>query len=104
MKKSDDERRCSFCHKAQDSVGKLVSSPDSFRRVYICDECIAVCNSIMEDDIERAAVKADHLPAPPDPASDIFILRRDLHLLLDDVPDSDVSTVAKILQGLIPSR
>jgi len=47
---SDDSLRCSFCHKSQDAVGKLISSPSDYPRAYICDECIAVCNSILEDD------------------------------------------------------
>ncbi|HEX4230459.1 MAG TPA: ATP-dependent Clp protease ATP-binding subunit ClpX [Bryobacteraceae bacterium] len=47
---SDDSLRCSFCHKSQDVVGKLISSPSDYPRAYICDECIAVCNSIIEDD------------------------------------------------------
>ncbi len=47
---SDDSLRCSFCHKSQDVVGKLISSPSEYPRAYICDECIAVCNSIIEDD------------------------------------------------------
>ncbi len=47
---TDDAPRCSFCHKSQDVVGKLISSPSDYPRVYICDECIAVCNSILEDD------------------------------------------------------
>src|SRR4051794_9942952 len=47
---SDDTLRCSFCHKSQDVVGKLISSPSDYPRAYICDECIAVCNSILEDD------------------------------------------------------
>src|SRR5438045_568236 len=43
--------RCSFCHKSLDSVQKLISSPsDDPRRAYICDECVAVCASIIEDD------------------------------------------------------
>jgi hypothetical protein len=46
---SDDSLRCSFCHKSQDVVGKLISSPSDYPRAYICDECIAVCNSILED-------------------------------------------------------
>jgi hypothetical protein len=40
---------CSFCHKAESAVGKLISSPSDYPRAYICDECIAVCNSIIED-------------------------------------------------------
>jgi len=39
--------RCSFCHKGEEAV-KLVSSPDAYQpRVYICKECIAVCDSIL---------------------------------------------------------
>ena len=51
---SDDALRCSFCHKSQDVVGKLISSPSDYPRAYICDECIAVCNSILEDDKAEA--------------------------------------------------
>lgn len=46
----DSSLRCSFCHKHQSVVGKLISSPSDYPRVYICDECIAVCQSILEDD------------------------------------------------------
>jgi ClpX C4-type zinc finger protein len=41
---------CSFCRKSQDFVGKLISSPSNYPRAYICDECIAVCYAILEDD------------------------------------------------------
>src|ERR1039457_5165589 len=41
---------CSFCHKSQESVAKLISSPSDYARAYICDECITVCSSILEDD------------------------------------------------------
>ncbi|HEY1742390.1 MAG TPA: ATP-dependent Clp protease ATP-binding subunit ClpX [Granulicella sp.] len=47
---SEDSLRCSFCHKSQDAVAKLISSPSDYPRAYICDECVAVCNSILEDD------------------------------------------------------
>jgi ATP-dependent Clp protease ATP-binding subunit ClpX len=52
--------RCSFCHKSQDAVAKLISSPSDYPRAYICDECVAVCNSILEDD--RAATPAATVP------------------------------------------
>jgi ATP-dependent Clp protease ATP-binding subunit ClpX len=52
---SDDALRCSFCHKSQDAVAKLISSPSDYPRAYICDECVAVCNSILEDDRTEAA-------------------------------------------------
>jgi ATP-dependent protease Clp ATPase subunit len=45
-----DSMRCSFCHKTQDTVGKLISSPSDYAHAYICDECIAICTSIVEDD------------------------------------------------------
>src|SRR5690349_9389131 len=60
---SDDSLRCSFCHKSQDVVGKLISSPSDYPRAYICDECIAVCNSILEDDRHEA-------PPVPEPHAD----------------------------------
>jgi len=62
---SDDALRCSFCHKSQDVVGKLISSPSDYPRAYICDECIAVCNSILEDDkADQPAGLAHKIPKP----------------------------------------
>jgi ATP-dependent Clp protease ATP-binding subunit ClpX len=63
---SDEALRCSFCHKSQDAVAKLISSPSDYPRAYICDECVAVCNSILEDDRTEAATGAapTHLPKP----------------------------------------
>lgn len=62
---SDESLRCSFCHKSQDVVGKLISSPSDYPRAYICDECIAVCNSILEDDRHEQQYGAPHkLPKP----------------------------------------
>jgi ATP-dependent Clp protease ATP-binding subunit ClpX len=62
---SDDALRCSFCHKSQDVVGKLISSPSDYPRAYICDECIAVCNSILEDDrTDQPSAGPHKLPKP----------------------------------------
>lgn len=63
---SEDSLRCSFCHKSQDAVAKLISSPSDYPRAYICDECVAVCNSILEDDRSEAQPGAApaHLPKP----------------------------------------
>jgi ATP-dependent Clp protease ATP-binding subunit ClpX len=62
---NDETLRCSFCHKSQDVVGKLISSPSDYPRAYICDECIAVCNSILEDDRpERPYGTPSKLPKP----------------------------------------
>jgi ATP-dependent Clp protease ATP-binding subunit ClpX len=63
---SDEALRCSFCHKSQDAVAKLISSPSDYPRAYICDECVAVCNSILEDDRTETTTGAapTHLPKP----------------------------------------
>jgi ATP-dependent Clp protease ATP-binding subunit ClpX len=90
--RSDSALKCSFCHKNQDVVGKLVSSPGDYPRAYICDECVAVCNSIFEE--------LDARPGPPNTT----VIRGELRLLLDDIPDSDIPTVAKILQALVQPK
>jgi len=62
--------RWSFCRKSQDLVLKLITSPaDGPIKAYICDECVAVCASILEDDRELSnahlgAVRADHPLTP----------------------------------------
>ncbi len=46
-------------------VGKLISSPSDYPRAYICDECIAVCNSILEDDRQdQPYASPNKLPKP----------------------------------------
>ena len=63
---TDEILRCSFCHKSQDAVAKLISSPSDYPRAYICDECVAVCNSILEYDrtATPAATTPNQLPKP----------------------------------------
>src|SRR5678810_1296482 len=58
--------RCSFCHKSQDAVAKLISSPSDYPRAYICDECVAVCNSILDSDRTATppASTPNQLPKP----------------------------------------
>ena len=50
MKNEDKEIRCSFCGKTQDEVTRLVEGPG----VYICDECIDFCSSLLFDDETKA--------------------------------------------------
>jgi hypothetical protein len=64
--------RCSFCRKSQDVVQKLIASPSADVRVFICDECVSVCQAILEDD--RAAKEAD--TSTPE--------RNELHPFIDD--------------------
>jgi ATP-dependent Clp protease ATP-binding subunit ClpX len=77
----EEALRCSFCHKSQDAVAKLISSPSDYPRAYICDECVAVCNSILEDDRGEAtpAAAAGHLPKPQEVKSflDDFVIGQD---------------------------
>lgn len=40
---------CSFCRQPESAVGKLISSPSDAPRVYICDECVAVCSAVIEE-------------------------------------------------------
>src|SRR5256886_9932315 len=63
---SEESLRCSFCHKSQDAVAKLISSPSDYARAYICDECVAVCSCILEDDRAetQASAARNDLPKP----------------------------------------
>ena len=63
FKFSDDkgQLKCSFCGKAQDQVKRLVAGPG----VYICDECIELCNEIIEEELnDEAEVKIKDIPKP----------------------------------------
>jgi ATP-dependent Clp protease ATP-binding subunit ClpX len=77
----EEALRCSFCHKSQDAVAKLISSPSDYPRAYICDECVAVCNSILEDDRGDGApaATAGHLPKPQEVKSflDDYVIGQD---------------------------
>ena len=65
---SDSPLRCSFCHKRKNSVSTLIANPDSFQpRAYICDECIMVCYTILNDDGKgRPIISSDPRTTPPD--------------------------------------
>ncbi|MBA2624216.1 MAG: ATP-dependent Clp protease ATP-binding subunit ClpX [Acidimicrobiia bacterium] len=65
-----DLLKCSFCGKSQKQVKKLIAGPG----VYICDECIDLCNEIIEEELsETAELHFDELPKP-----------REIHAFLDD--------------------
>ena len=53
--------KCSFCGKSQKQVKKLIAGPG----VYICDECIDLCNEIIEEELaETSELRFDELPKP----------------------------------------
>ncbi len=57
----DKHLRCSFCGKSKDAVRKFISGPS----VYICNECIALCNEILAEDEEReVAESVTQVPTP----------------------------------------
>jgi ATP-dependent Clp protease ATP-binding subunit ClpX len=61
---------CSFCGKSQHEVRKLIAGPS----VYICDECVELCNDIIREELDEAgADKHEKLPTP-----------KDIHAFLDD--------------------
>ena len=53
MPKNDDKLKCSFCGKTQDQVKKLIAGPE----VYICDECVELCNEILDEEFFEAKDK-----------------------------------------------
>lgn len=62
MPKNENQYKCSFCGKSQDEVRKLIAGPG----VFICDECVSLCNSIIEEefkDIDTIQERID-LPKP----------------------------------------
>ncbi len=49
-KRSDDKIKCSFCGKTQEQVRKMVAGPSG---IYICDECVEICNDIVTEELEE---------------------------------------------------
>lgn len=49
-KRSDDKIKCSFCGKSQEQVRKMVAGPSG---IYICDECVEICNDIVTEELEE---------------------------------------------------
>ncbi|MBI9013540.1 MAG: ATP-dependent Clp protease ATP-binding subunit ClpX [Clostridiales bacterium] len=63
MSKYEDKKhlRCSFCGKSQDQVKRLIAGPN----VYICDECIELCQEIISEEVEELYdFDIDNLPKP----------------------------------------
>src|SRR5688500_4157563 len=64
--KQDGKNRvlhCSFCGKSQHEVRKLIAGPS----VYVCNECIALCNEIISEDTRDEPATTDVLPKLPTP-------------------------------------
>src|SRR6478735_4143417 len=75
----DKHLRCSFCGKSKDSVRKFISGPS----VYICNECIALCNEILAEDEEREVAEAiTQVPSPQELKDDDVELDKSNILLI----------------------
>ncbi|MEW6494872.1 MAG: ATP-dependent protease ATP-binding subunit ClpX [Cyanobacteriota bacterium] len=60
MSKYDSHLKCSFCGKSQEQVRKLIAGPG----VYICDECVDLCNEILDEELLDSSAPAPQ-PVPP---------------------------------------
>ena len=60
IRRPEEILRCSFCGKSQNEVKKLIAGPS----VYICNECIDICNEIINDDEQQEATLRTALPKP----------------------------------------
>ncbi len=60
MSKYDSHLKCSFCGKSQEQVRKLIAGPG----VYICDECVDLCNEILDEELLDSSTPAPQ-PVPP---------------------------------------
>ena len=70
-KKDEESLKCSFCGKGQEEVKKLIAGPT----VYICNECIELCNEIIADELSEEKV-TESLPKLPTP--------KEIHAFLND--------------------
>ena len=66
LRASTEVMRCSFCQKSQDVVRSLISTPDP-PRTYICDGCVAICRTILEDHETPPGIRAFNTPPADHP-------------------------------------
>ncbi|HMS43899.1 MAG TPA: ClpX C4-type zinc finger protein, partial [Pyrinomonadaceae bacterium] len=60
IRRPEEILRCSFCGKSQNEVKKLIAGPS----VYVCNECIDICNEIINDDEQQEMATRTALPKP----------------------------------------
>ncbi|MCS7279592.1 MAG: ATP-dependent Clp protease ATP-binding subunit ClpX [Thermodesulfobacteriaceae bacterium] len=64
MKRKNDEPKCSFCGRTQSEVKKLIAGSSA----YICNECVELCNEILEEEYGRIALSDEEFSEIPKPA------------------------------------
>lgn len=72
MVEEQTKLHCSFCGKSQDQVDKIIAGPD----VYICNECVALCSRIIEEDEKNRSTSDDTMIELPTP--------KEIRKILDD--------------------
>ena len=74
-KRTGKDLACSFCGKGQDEVQRLIAGPD----VYICNECIALCDDILKNDNRKEDLDSSDIPLPQDikAALDDYVVGQD---------------------------
>jgi ATP-dependent Clp protease ATP-binding subunit ClpX len=74
-KKTGKDLGCSFCGKGQDEVQRLIAGPD----VYICNECIALCDDILKNDNRKEDLDSSDIPLPQEikAALDDYVVGQD---------------------------
>ena len=74
-KRTGKDLTCSFCGKGQDEVQRLIAGPD----VYICNECIALCDDILKNDNRKEDLDSSDIPLPQEikAALDDYVVGQD---------------------------
>jgi ATP-dependent Clp protease ATP-binding subunit ClpX len=81
MSKYDSHLKCSFCGKSQEQVRKLIAGPG----VYICDECVDLCNEILDEELFDSSATAPQ-PVPRREPSTEKRKTRTSHISLNQIP------------------
>ncbi|WP_040483947.1 ATP-dependent protease ATP-binding subunit ClpX [Lyngbya aestuarii] len=82
MSKYDSHLKCSFCGKSQEQVRKLIAGPG----VYICDECVELCNEILDEELFDSNPSSSPPPARPQAAPPPKRRPRPSRVALNQVP------------------
>ncbi|NLW82450.1 MAG: ATP-dependent Clp protease ATP-binding subunit ClpX [Desulfovibrionales bacterium] len=74
-KRTGKDLNCSFCGKGQDEVQRLIAGPD----VYICNECIVLCDDILKNDNRKEELDSSEIPLPKEikAALDDYVVGQD---------------------------
>ena len=111
MNKESGPPRCSFCGKSPDEVNRLIAGPDG---VFICDECVRLCEHILSQEVTTSDFHIESIPTPreiqkylDDPLAEEILRGQyagDLDLIIGAEPDSDKLTFKFNTHRATPER